>query len=213
LYEDASRVVRTLDRDELFNRLASTVRLVIGERTTERLFVHAGVVGWNGQAILIPGGTFTGKTSLVAELMRAGAVYYSDDCALLDEQGLVHPFAGPLAIREQGTMRQRRRPPGEFGAAVGVEPLPVGVVAFAHYAKGATWRPRALSPARALLALLRYTSGVRNRPLRAIEILERAIEAATVLAGARGEAAETALLLLGGASRRTSRARNRSRMS
>jgi hypothetical protein len=213
LYEGASRVVRTLDRDELLDRLASTIRLIVAERTSECLFVHAGVVGWGGRAILIPGATFTGKTSLVTELIRAGATYYSDDCALLDQQGLVHPYPGALSIREQATARQTRRTPEEMGAAVGGEPLPVGVVAFLHYARGATWRPRPLSPARALLALLGHTSGVQARPLAAMEILKRAIRRATVVAGARGEAAATAKLLLHSAATKTARSAHQSRSS
>jgi hypothetical protein len=202
LYEGAVPVARTRDRQELLDRVASTVDLTVAERTTERLFVHAGVVGWRGCGILIPGPTFTGKTSLVTALLSAGATYYSDDCALLDEKGRVHPYPKPLAIREQGTARQRSLSPEEMGATIGGEPLPVRLIAFTHYVHRARWRPRRLSPAQALLALLEYTSAVRSRPLAAMEILGRAIGGATVLAGARGEAAETAALLLDSAAAR-----------
>jgi hypothetical protein len=196
LYDGTSRVVRTLHRSELLDRLAGVIRLIVAERTTSRLFVHAGVVGWRGCAILIPGGTFTGKTSLVVELVRAGATYYSDDCALLDERGRVHPYPGPLGIRERATAPRILRPPEEMGAAVGVEPLPVGVIAFTRYENGATWRPRRVSPARAVLALLAHTAGVRRRPSTVMATLERALEGATVLAGPRGEASAAAPLLL-----------------
>ena len=66
------------------------------ELTDRRVFVHAGVVGWKNRAILIPGKSFAGKTSLVAELVKAGATYYSDEFAVLDFQGLVHPYHKPL---------------------------------------------------------------------------------------------------------------------
>ena len=60
--------------------------------TRERVFVHAGVVGWKGHAIVIPGRSRSGKTTLVAELVKAGAEYYSDEFAVLDAEGRVHPF-------------------------------------------------------------------------------------------------------------------------
>ena len=196
LYDGAGLVTRTRDRQELLDRVASTVDLAVAERTTERLFVHAGVVAWRDRGILIPGSTFTGKTSLVAALLRAGATYYSDDRALLDENGRVHPYPRPLGIRDRGTARQRSLAPEEMGAPIGREPLPVGLIAFTHYADGARWQPRRLSAAQALLALLEHTSAVRSRPLAALEILGRAIGGATVLTGVRGDAAETAALLL-----------------
>lgn len=196
LYEGGALVARTRDRQELLDRLGSTVDLILGERTKERLFVHAGVVGWRGCGIVIPGSTFTGKTTLVAALLRAGATYYSDDCALLDDEGRVHPYAKPLAIREGGAARQTMRTPAELGATMSGDPLPVTLIAFTHYAHGARWRPRSLSAAHALLALLEHTSAVRTRPASAMEILGRAISGSTVLSGARGEAAEMAARLL-----------------
>ena len=196
LYEDGALVARTRDRQELLDRLGSTVDLILAERTKERLFVHAGVVGWRGCGILIPGGTFTGKTTLVAALVGAGATYYSDDCALLDEEGRVHPYAKPLAIRDRGAARQTMRAPAEIGATIGGDPLPVTLIAFTHYAHGARWRPRPLSAAQALMALLEHTSAVRTRPASAMEILRRAISGSTVLTGTRGEAAEVAARLL-----------------
>ena len=53
---------------------------------------HAGVVGWRGRAIVIPGRSHAGKSTLVAELVRRGAVYYCDEFAVLHETGRVHPY-------------------------------------------------------------------------------------------------------------------------
>ena len=63
----------------------------------DRVFVHAGVVAWRGRALVLPGTSFAGKTTLVAELVRAGAIYYSDEYAVLDEQGRVHPYSARSA--------------------------------------------------------------------------------------------------------------------
>ena len=76
-----------------FNKHAE---LLTAYRAQDCLFVHAGVVGWQGKAILIPGRSFSGKTTLVKALIEAGATYYSDEFAILDRQGLVHPYPLPL---------------------------------------------------------------------------------------------------------------------
>jgi hypothetical protein len=64
----------------------------VAENARRWIFVHAGVVAWRGQAIVIPGATQSGKTSLVAALVRAGAEYFSDEYAVFDARGRVHPL-------------------------------------------------------------------------------------------------------------------------
>jgi predicted ATPase len=44
----------------------------VATEAPRRVFVHAGVVGWKGQAILVPGRSYSGKTTLIAALMKAG---------------------------------------------------------------------------------------------------------------------------------------------
>jgi len=78
LYGDEARLARSLDLDGVFETFESDLRLFVAELATHRVFVHAGVVGWKGQGIVIPGRSYSGKSTLVAELVRAGATYYSD---------------------------------------------------------------------------------------------------------------------------------------
>ena len=68
------------------NDLATVLRaftthaeFLIAQRATDHLFVHAGVVAWRGSAILMPGRSFAGKTTLVRTFLEEGATYYSDD--------------------------------------------------------------------------------------------------------------------------------------
>ncbi len=103
LYWGAARRARSLDLEPVFETLESDLRLSVASEAKRRIFLHAGVVGWKGRAIVLPGRTFSGKSTLVAELLRAGATYYSDDLAVLDARGRVHPFATPLAIRTRAT--------------------------------------------------------------------------------------------------------------
>src|SRR6186997_3026660 len=90
--------------------LAAHAEPFVAERAPDHLFVHAGVVGWEGRAIVMPGASFAGKTTLVQAWLEAGATYYSDEFAVLDRDGRVHPFARPLAIRDGSTASTRRVP-------------------------------------------------------------------------------------------------------
>ncbi len=199
VFGDVSILARTLDADEMFDTFESSVRLYVAEFARRRVFVHAGVVGWRGQAILVPGRTHTGKTTLVAELVRAGATYYSDEFAVLDERGRVHPYAKPLAIREGAGGRQKNYDVEFFGGQAGTKPLPVGLVLATEYRAGArqqSWRPRTLTAGQGMLALLDNTVSVRREPERALVALQQVVARARVVKGARGEAQETAKAVL-----------------
>ena len=81
----------------------------------------------------MPGRSFSGKTTLVRELVRAGATYYSDDYAVFDARGRVHPFPRQLSIRRNGAHVQERHPVESLGGVAGEMPLPVGLVAVTEY--------------------------------------------------------------------------------
>jgi len=195
LYWGAGRRARSLDLDSVFETLESDLRLSVASGARRRIFVHAGVVGWNGRAILLPGRTFSGKSTLVAELLRAGATYYSDELAVLDARGRVHPFPKPLAIRKT-VDRAGRHPPESLGAVSGARPLPVGLVAFTSYRRGRRWRPARLTPGQGLLALVAHTVPVRRRTESSLAALRHVVAQAPVLKGVRGEARDAAAALL-----------------
>jgi hypothetical protein len=143
---------------------------------------------------VLPGVSYSGKSTLVAALVKAGATYYSDEYAVLDARGRVHSFACALQNRtETGT---EIVPPEALGDVSGLRPLPLGLVVAARYAPHARWRPRRLSPGRALLEVLRHTVPARTRPRDTLAALRPAVSSAPVFKGARGDAAETAAALL-----------------
>ena len=168
--------------------LAAHAEPVIAERAPDHLFVHAGVVGWKNRAIVMPGASSAGKTTLVRAWLEAGATYYSDEFAVLDRAGRVHPFARPLAIRDGSSAVTHRVPAAALGAASGTTPLPVGLVLLTSYRPGARWRPRRLRAAPALLALMRHTVAARGNPADSMPILKQAVSAGIALAGPRSEA-------------------------
>lgn len=196
LYGDSQRLARATDLDAVWEIFESDLQLAVAEAARRRVFVHAGVVGWRGRAIIIPGQSFSGKTTLVAELVRAGATYYSDEYAVLDERGRAHPYARPLAMRDEDSYRQRKVPAQALGGTTGSKPLPVGLIVVSQYKAGARWRPRLLSAGQGALELLAHTVSARRAPQRALAALQRAVASAPVFKSARGEARETAAAIL-----------------
>jgi hypothetical protein len=196
LYDGWVRTARAREPDPVLEALGSAIRLRVAEHAPRRIFVHAGSVAWRGKAILIPGRSFSGKTTLVSELVRAGATYYSDEYAVLDSKGRVHPFPAPLSMRDPGGSVGTDRHPAEFGGITGDKPLPVGVVMVTHYEEGARWRPRKLSAAEGALEMLANTVPARTRPEAALAALKAAAQGAEILKGKRGDARETAAALI-----------------
>jgi hypothetical protein len=196
LYGDHVQLARSLDLDMVFETFESDLRLFVAELAKHRIFVHAGVVGWKGKAIVIPGRSYSGKSTLVAELVRAGATYYSDEYAVLDSRGRVHPFSKPLELRQEGEFRQTKITAAELGGQSGTKPLPVGLVLMTQFKNGARWRPRKLTAGKGVLEMLFNTVSARRSPARALATLQRVAAQADVLKGVRGDARKVATAVL-----------------
>lgn len=188
LYADDVRLARSTDVNEIFERLESDLRLFVAECARNRVFVHAGVVGWKGRAIVIPGRSYSGKSTMVSELIRAGATYYSDEYAVFDSRGRVYPFLKPLEMRESGGWKQTKFKAEHFGGKAATKAIPVGLVMITRYKAGAQWRPRQLSSGQAVLALLANTVSARRHPDKALGFLQQVVSSAATLKGVRGEA-------------------------
>jgi hypothetical protein len=189
-YWNLQRIARTRSVDDMLKVFASHLQLTVAEYAPRRVFVHAGVVGWKGKAIVLPGRSFSGKTTLVTELIRAGATYYSDEYAIFDERGRVHPYTRALGIRENASFNASKVRPEDLGARLGTKPLEVGLVVSTAFKKDARWRPRTVSQGKAVLELLANTVSARSRPENALKVLPEAVSYSRTLKGARGEAAE-----------------------
>jgi len=196
LYANAARLVRALDAAEVFTTLERHAKLHVAETAPKRLFVHAGVVAWRGRAIVVPGRSFSGKSNLVAALLKAGARYYSDEYAVFDGTGRVHAFPTPLSLRDPVTGNATRHSVDCPGGIARLRPLPVGLIVSTLYRANARWRPRELSGANAILELLAHAVPARSRPNFTLSILRRSVKGARALKGIRGEASELALPLL-----------------
>lgn len=180
---------------QVLDTFESLVRFEVARRSPRWTFVHAGVVGWHGRAIVIPGASFSGKSMLVRALVRAGATYFSDEYAVLDRRGLVYPFAQPLMHRTDAGPRARLSI-DELGGTLGTRALPIGHVVVTHYDADATWNPTIKTPGEGLLALLANTVRAQTAPARVMRTLAAVAETATIIQGPRGDADTTAAALL-----------------
>jgi hypothetical protein len=179
-HADASDEADALDA---FERL---VRFQVAQRAPRWTFVHAGVVTCHGRAILIPGFSFTGKSTLVHALVHAGATYFSDEYAVLDHRGMVYPFAQPLTLRHPSGETQRFAHEALGDAAYG-RGVPVGMVLSTRYKEGAAWAPVRVPSAQAVLVLLQNTVRAQAEPARILRTLARAAQSAESLEGPRGD--------------------------
>ena len=196
LYCGSALLVRALDLEAVLSVFNKHAELLTAFRARDGLFVHAGVVGWRGRAIVVPGRSMTGKTTLVEALVEAGATYYSDEFAVLDRQGLVHPYPLPLSIRGANGQPGQKTPVEALGGQAGEAPLPIGLLVVTQYQEGARWRPRSLSAGQALLALMDNTVAARREPCYSMPILREAVIGARVVQSKRGEAGRAARAIL-----------------
>jgi hypothetical protein len=195
IYRDTICVHDAPGKEYALMMLEAQLAAYIGVESPDFVAVHAGVVADADRAIVMPGRSFSGTTTLVRALVEAGAVYYSDELAMLNETGRVHPYAGPLSFRppDGGSVDLRAE---ELGGVAGTEPLPVGMVILTRYRPEGVWQPRRLSAGAGALAMLEHAVPSENRPEQAMRVVRKAIDGAVALEGERGEADELAGLLL-----------------
>jgi hypothetical protein len=192
LYFGAARVARTLEPNEVAEAFENTLQLWVAETAPRHAFVHAGVLGWRDRAIVIPGSSQSGKSTLTAALVRAGATYYSDEYAVINNHGHVLPFARRLELRQPDGQPKQKVTAESLGGATGSKPLPLGLVVETSYRAGSRWRPRRGTNGLAALALMSHAVPIQRRPAWTMRLLTRAAGTGSHLKGSRGEAEDVA---------------------
>jgi hypothetical protein len=196
LYVNARKFAEDADYERLMDRFAGAAMLHVAECATGFVFVHAGVVAWQDRAIVFPGRSLSGKSTLTAALVRAGAVYYSDDYALLDPAGFVHPFARELQMRTPGSWEQTAVAVDSYGGVAGSIPIRIGSVCLTRYRSDYTWQPRTIPTGQGILQTMRHAVAMRASPVRVLSTLSAALAEATIYSNSRGEADSTAAAML-----------------
>lgn len=153
--------------------------------------VHAGAVLIGNRALLVPGPSHSGKSSLVPELLRCGASCFSDEYALIDRQGRVHAYPRPLMIRSsQGD--QRFALPEQFNSCVPDVSAPVGWILSLQFSPSSRWNVAETSQGQGMMSLLQNTPHAIADSPGLVASLHRASHTARCYAGLRGEAKDAA---------------------
>ena len=189
IIQNGETLIQFSDLDEIIIGLERRVFLTILEFNKSRVFIHSGAVSYKNKGIIFPANSYQGKSTLTAEFLKAGADYYSDDCAMLDENALLHPFAKPIAIREiEGEPDQTNYPVEHFGGRVGTKPVEIKLIVFTAYEKDFKWSPELLSPGKAVMEILRHTVPVKFNPEFTLNVLHKLVNRAIITKSKRGDA-------------------------
>jgi hypothetical protein len=169
--------------------LESQIRLTVAEFAADFVFLHAGAVRYKGRAIIIPARSFSGKTTLVAEFARHGLEYYSDEYAVIDRHGLLHPFPKQLSMRGIiDNYQQLDMDVEEFGGVKGEEPVEVGLVLISKYKKRARFRPQIVSSGEGIIETIANSVSIRQNPQFVLGVLGKVMNQAMVIRTNRSEA-------------------------
>lgn len=196
VYRDGRSLARGADLNALLDTFENRAKIDMAFGATDGLFVHAGVVSWRGSAILMPGRSRSGKTTLVEALVALGAEYYSDEYAVLNPDGRVRPHAIPLSIRGGPGQPATKASVEALGGRAGVAAVPVGLIVVTHHRRRARWRPRPLPRSEAMLALMDNTVAATRPPAFTMPILRHVVQGARAIQTPRGEARAVARRLL-----------------
>jgi hypothetical protein len=179
LYKGAALLARAMDLEEVLRALEQHLHGLVARRARRRLFVRAGVVGWGDSAVVLLREPSAQIDELVASLVRAGAVCYSDTYAVFDARGRVRSYR-TRTFQENGTYERAPQPVEPSNRRNERRALVVRVVVVLR--EDPAPDRCVLSAGQAAIALMSHTIPGRTRPASMLDIIERAVRGATALA-------------------------------
>jgi len=154
--------------------------------------LHAGVLVRDNAALLLPGQSHAGKSTLVQQLIRDGWLYYSDEYAFLDNDARVHPYPRTMFVRDA----QGESQAVPVSTPAGGPAVPVRAVVELRYAADAHFTVTPVPQSEAVIRLLKNTPRELEQD---VEVFSRMVALASrgnYFTGVRGEAALAADELL-----------------
>ena len=199
LQTDQRLVKRFSGRESIFDFLEGDIQIFVAEFATPHLFMHAGVVAVDGRAIIIPGRSFAGKSTLVTSLVKAGATYYSDEYAVLDAEGRVIPYPRRVSLRTGPHGPAGRLDFAHLAPQGQAEDraIPIDLVALLRYDEEGGWDVWELDQLEAIMAMSEQTVAIQRRPADTFAILDKVARGSTVIQGTRGDVADAVTRLQG----------------
>ncbi len=178
------QILRTHSYPHLLAHLEFEIHAELTRRAEGCFLIHAGAVALGECGFLFPGDRGTGKTTLVACLVKHGFEFFTDDTAVLDlHTGRIVPHPRPLNIK--GKTQQLLQPLGtrlriaSYGNAsepyparyampcpdsIAKRPRPVRFVIFPQRQPGACVRLEPLPRSEAVLGLMHHALNLPRLP-------------------------------------------------
>jgi hypothetical protein len=161
-------------------------------RAKDVIPLHAGAVAFGNAGVVLPGQSHYGKSTLVYEFLKLGGAYYSDEYALLDDQGLLHPYPRALMLRNGS---------GEVHATLAPEmdrhrvppPVNVAYILAIRYQPGAVFEVEATDQSSMVITLLKNTPRAIGASSKVFAPIALAVSRAHCFVGIRGSARDAAL--------------------
>ena len=195
LFGDDILLGQIVNLDTLCLRFQDDLERFVAVHARTHAIVHASVVGWEGRAIVVPGGTVSGKTSLVAGLIELGAEYYSDEYALIDVRGRAWPFPRARST-DTSSVESEARHLEDSVASVGRRPLPIGWIVIAAHRSEEPSYSHELTRNQAVLTLLSNAPAAPTQPAFLMRTLRTAVRDAIVVPAPRVDPMACAYQLL-----------------
>ena len=93
-------IYQSSDYRYILEYLEYTIYTLLVDRLRDYYLIHAGVVAHDDKAILLPGRSGGGKTTLIAGLLKNSFRYLTDEIGVIDPHTLeVYPFPKPLNMK------------------------------------------------------------------------------------------------------------------
>ena len=185
-----------INETQVRQRLARRMDYYLGAYARDCAFLHAGIVCHEGRAILLPGLSHAGKSTLTAALVRAGAQYVSDDIAVIDRAGRACFLSRAINLRED-VARALDLPSSAHMEHLREGTVLVNAIMLLNYRKNeAVLDMRPLSKGETILRLIANSMNGRHEPETVIRCCAAAVSQAICYEGVRGEAETVAPLML-----------------
>lgn len=189
VYKNEDEIHKFSVKDWKIDLVESHIRMTVAEFADEFVFLHAGAVSYKNKAIIIPARSFSGKTTLVAELASRGLEYYSDEYAVIDKNGLLHPYPKQLSMR--GIIDEHQQldiDVEEYGGKKGYKPINIGLILVSKFIKGAKFKPQLLTSGEGIIESISNSVSIRQNPEFVLKVLGIVVSQAKVIKTNRTEA-------------------------
>jgi hypothetical protein len=101
LYRDGHAVLRRVPEDLAVAQLAWEVNRGVVEEAGNRMLLHAAAAERDGRIVILAGPEGSGKSTLVAALVRSGLRYVTDETVAVPlPVGTIVPYPKPIALHE-----------------------------------------------------------------------------------------------------------------